>query len=74
MEGYAGEVETMGADDIKDAVAKVVEEVKAATGVGKLNAGEMMKRLLAPGGFLDGKPVDKAELARIVKNVLAQSS
>lgn len=71
MEEYAGGVETLPESDIREAVSKAVEEVEAATS-GKTNMGDVLKKLLAPGGSLDGKPVDKGEVAKVVKEVLAQ--
>ena len=72
LEEYAGGVETMSNDDIRDIVMTVVEETKSAQG-GKVNMGEVLKKLLAPGGNLDGKPVERSEVARIVKDVLTLS-
>lgn len=62
----------MGLDAIREAVGRVVEDVKAAASGKVVNAGEVMKRLLAPGGALDGKPVEKAEVAKMVKETLAR--
>lgn len=70
LQEYAGGVETMSSDDIRDAVTKVVEQTRAESGA-KLNMGDVLKKLLAPGGSLDGKPVEKSEVARIVKDALA---
>lgn len=66
---YAGGVETMGADEVKDIVAKAIEDMKSAGA--KMSAGDLMKRLLAPGGELDGKPVEKAQVARLAKDLIA---
>ena len=74
LEEYAGDVKTLSTDDIRDAVMKTVDEAKAQQSApGKINMGDILKRLLAPGGILDGKPVDRAEVARIVKEVLTMS-
>ncbi|KAJ9620637.1 hypothetical protein H2203_007846 [Taxawa tesnikishii (nom. ined.)] len=70
MDEYAGSVQTMGKEEIKDVVTRTVDQLRG-TG-GKVPAGEVMKRLLAPGGDLDGKNVEKAEVAKAVKEVLAQ--
>lgn len=69
---YAGGVETMPQDKIRDIVMKTVEEAKAQEG-SKVNIGEVLKKLLGPGGSLDGKPVEKKEVAGIVKEVLSMS-
>lgn len=72
LEEYAGGVETMSADEIRDIVIKAVDEAKAEQG-SKVNMGEVLKKLLGPGGSLDGKPVEKKEVAGIVKEVLSMS-
>lgn len=72
LEEYAGDVETMSNDDIRDVVMEVVEDLKAQQ-TGKLNMGDVLKKLLAPGGRLDGKPVERSEVARLVKEVLTLS-
>ncbi|KAF2159333.1 hypothetical protein M409DRAFT_30209 [Zasmidium cellare ATCC 36951] len=71
FEEYAGGVETMPESDIKDAVTKVIDEVKAVA-EGKVNMGDVLKKILGPGGSLEGKPVDRSEVARIVKQALGQ--
>lgn len=72
LEEYAGGVETMSQDEIRDAVMKTVDEAKAQQG-SKANMGAVLKKLLGPGGSLDGKPVEKKEVAGIVKEVLSMS-
>lgn len=71
FEEYAGGVETMPESDIKNAVTEVVDEVKAVA-QGKVNMGDVLKKILGPGGSLEGKPVDRSEVARIVKQALGQ--
>lgn len=74
LQEYEGDVKTMSDDDIRDVVIRAVEEAKAKqTTPGKINMGDVLKKLLAPGGTLDGKPVERAEVARIVKEVLTMS-
>lgn len=70
LEEYAGGVDTMSGEEIRNIVADVIAEVKAQSD-GKANMGEVLKKLLSPGGSLDGKPVEKAEVAKIVKELLA---
>lgn len=72
MDEYAGDVETMSVEDIKDAVSKTIDGAKAEGG--KLNMGDVLKKLLGPGGSLDGKPVEKADVAKYVKEQLASSA
>ncbi|KAK5111504.1 hypothetical protein LTR85_011852 [Meristemomyces frigidus] len=71
LDEYAGGVETTSESDVREAVSKVVEEVKAAA-AGKANMGDVLKKLLAPGGSLAGKPVEKSQVAKVVKEILAQ--
>lgn len=71
FEEYAGGVETMPESDVKAAVTKVVDEAKAIA-EGKVNMGDVLKKILGPGGSLEGKPVDRSEVARIVKQALGQ--
>lgn len=70
LEEYAGGVETMSLDKVRDVVNKTVDEMKQ--GGSKVGMSEVLKRLLGPGGALDGKPVEKAGVATIVKEVLAK--
>lgn len=68
-EEYASSVETVSEGDIRRAVTQVVEEVKAVA-QGKANMGDVLKKVLGPGGNLEGKPVERSEVAKIVKQVL----
>jgi uncharacterized protein len=54
-----------------EAVAKEVLAKLKESGSAAVKAGDMIKVLLAPGGPLDGKDIDKAEMARTVKNLVA---
>ncbi|KAK7754031.1 hypothetical protein SLS62_003876 [Diatrype stigma] len=56
-------VETLSEAQLRDVVAAVVQ-------AGETKMGEVMKKLLAPGGPLEGKSVERAELAKVVKDVL----
>ncbi|KAH9887100.1 Yqey-like protein-domain-containing protein [Xylariomycetidae sp. FL2044] len=63
-------VEEVGEDQLRTVVAGVVTAMTSEGEVqGKAKVGDVMRRLLAPGGPLEGKNVDKAELARIVKEI-----
>lgn len=75
LEQYAGSVETMSGEDIRSVVVKAVEDAKEeqASGAAKANMGDVLKRLLGPGGSLDGQPVDKKEVSKIVKEVMTSS-
>ncbi|KAK4983916.1 hypothetical protein LTR66_008671 [Elasticomyces elasticus] len=70
LEGYAGSVETVGQDEVRSTVVQVVDEMKGEEG-SKVHMGDVLKRLLAPDGPFEGKPVEKAEVAKAVKEVLA---
>ncbi|KAI0815774.1 Yqey-like protein-domain-containing protein [Xylaria sp. FL0064] len=60
-------VEELSGDELR----AVVSDVVAGLGGGeKPKLGDIMKTLLAPGGPLDGKTVEKAEVARVVKDVV----
>ncbi|KAI0009728.1 GatB/YqeY domain-containing protein [Xylariaceae sp. FL0662B] len=59
-------VEELTEDQLRTIVADVVA---AATAEGKPKMGDVMKRLLAPGGPLEGENVEKGQLAQIVKQV-----
>lgn len=72
LDEYADSVETMGVEEIQNAVKAVVDQAKAAAQNAKINMGEVLKKVLGPGGSLEGKPVDRAEVARIVKQTLGQ--
>lgn len=70
IEEYAGSVATLSEKDIREAVIAVVDGVQGGSGN---NMGQVLKKLIGPGGSLEGKPVDRAEVARIVKQVMGQT-
>ncbi|KAK3678377.1 hypothetical protein LTR78_001674 [Recurvomyces mirabilis] len=74
MEDYAGGVEVMSGEGLREAVQKVVEEVKRAAGGKATSMGDVLKRLIGPGGTLDGKPVEKVEVSRLVKEMMGKAS
>ena len=57
--------------ELHAAVEHVLGELKEEVGH-KPSQGEAIKRLLAPGGRLDGKIFDKAEMVQIVSSILKQ--
>lgn len=65
LEEYASNVKTMSPDEIKAVVSQEVSKLKEAGK--KVEIGPVMKSLLAPGGALDGKPAERAEVAKITK-------
>ena len=70
MEEYAAGVEVLGEDDVKTAIKSVVDAMKSE-GV-KMQMGEVLKKVFAP-EVLGSKPVDKGEVAKVVKQTLAES-
>ncbi|MCJ1321395.1 hypothetical protein MMC15_006739 [Xylographa vitiligo] len=68
LEEYASQVRTVGTHEMMEAIVKVVEEMRT-NGV-SINTGSVLKAVLGAGGALEGKPVEKAEVARIVKGML----
>lgn len=70
MEEYAGSIEVMGEEEIRTAVRGVVEVLKNEGG--KLQMGEVLKKVFSP-KVLGNKPVEKADVAKIVKEVVAES-
>lgn len=71
FEEYAGQVQTMTTEDIKAAVSGVISQLQSENP--KLNVGAVLKNLFASGGALDGKPAEKSEVARIVKELLSKN-
>ncbi|KAF2431562.1 GatB/YqeY domain-containing protein [Tothia fuscella] len=69
LEEYAAGVKTLDVDEIRSAVKGVVVGLKAQGQ--KLPMGEVLKKTIGPGGALEGKQADKAEVVRIVKEELA---
>lgn len=70
MEEYAGEVEVLGEEEIKAAIKGVVDSMK--TEGAKMQLGDVLKKVFSP-DVLGGKPVEKGDVAKLVKVVLADS-
>ncbi|MCJ1390311.1 hypothetical protein MMC18_003169 [Xylographa bjoerkii] len=68
LEEYASQVKIVGKDEVTEAIAKVIEEMRAE-GVA-INTGSVLKAVVGAGGALDGKPIEKAEVAGFVKGML----
>ncbi|PKX90625.1 uncharacterized protein P174DRAFT_453563 [Aspergillus novofumigatus IBT 16806] len=71
LEEYAGKVETMSLEDIKAIVSQEVSKLKE--GGKKVEVGALLKSLFAPGGALDRKPAERAEVAKIAKEAVASA-
>jgi uncharacterized protein YqeY len=69
LDEYAGQVETFSEDRISEVVEEVVKTMEGSST--KPNAGLVLKELFKPGGTLQDKPVEKAQVAAIVKRRLA---
>ena len=69
LDDYAGSVQMMSTEELKDIVAQTVN------GLGDeksgLKQGTIMKELLKPGGPLDGKPLDRKALSEVVQQALS---
>ncbi|KAK5133825.1 hypothetical protein LTR08_007255 [Meristemomyces frigidus] len=71
LDEYAGSVETVGVGEVEGVVEEVVREMRGG-GAGKVGLGEVMKRLFAVGGGLEGKAVERGVVAQVVREVLAK--
>ncbi|KAK0118199.1 hypothetical protein ONS95_012503 [Cadophora gregata] len=70
LEEYVGSVEVMGEEEIRGVVEGVVKGLKGEADGKELKIGDVMKRVFEGEGGLEGKPVEKGEVARIVREVL----
>lgn len=69
MEEYAGAVEMLGADEIRSTVQGIVDAMKSDGS--KLNIAEVMKKAFSP-EFLGDKPVQRGDVAAVVKELLGK--
>jgi uncharacterized protein YqeY len=70
LEEYAGNVETVGEDYIKEVVQSTIDTIKAEAQGAKVVMGDVLKKLLAPGGVFEGKAVEKSQVAKAVRQFL----
>src|SRR5271156_783468 len=70
LDEYAGRVAVMPEEAIRQAVESVVASLRSEGH--NMNPGLVIKELLKAGGQLDGKSVDKAQVATVVKELLAR--
>ncbi|KAL4784094.1 hypothetical protein BJX76DRAFT_328295 [Aspergillus varians] len=69
LEEYGSQVQTISLDDVKAIVSGEVTKLKEAGK--KIEIGTVIKSLFAPGGALDGKPAERSEVAKIVKEAVS---
>jgi uncharacterized protein YqeY len=69
LEEYAGSVEKLGEEQIRTTVQGVVDTMRSEGS--KVQMGEVLKKVFAP-EVLGNKPVEKGDVATIVKQILAQ--
>lgn len=67
LEEYASSVELLGSTEIEAAVRSVIDLMKSEGG--KLQVGDVLRRVFSP-DVLGDRPVDKGEVAKLVKQVL----
>lgn len=70
LEEYAGSVETVSEEDIRRVVQSTIDSIKAEAQGAKVVLGDVLKKLLAPGGAFEGKPVEKSQVAKAVREFL----
>lgn len=70
LEEYAGNVETVSEEDIRKAVQDTIDGIKAEAAGAKVVMGDVLKKLLSPGGVFEGKPVEKSQVAKAVREFL----
>jgi uncharacterized protein len=70
MEEYAGEVETLSDEQIRDAVHGVLVKMRAEGT--KIQVGDLLKRVFAP-DVLGEKAVEKGDVAKIARQILAET-
>ncbi|KAH0552987.1 hypothetical protein GP486_006816 [Trichoglossum hirsutum] len=68
LEGYMGKVEVVGEAEIRRAVERMVEGLKSNRE--RVDIGVVLKRVLGEGGELGAMPVDRGDVARVVKEVI----
>ncbi|KAJ5052163.1 uncharacterized protein L3040_001922 [Drepanopeziza brunnea f. sp. 'multigermtubi'] len=69
MEEYTDAVPAVGEDEVRAAVQAVLDALRAEAGGKELKMGEVLKKVFAP-EVLGEKPVEKGDVARIVKELM----
>jgi len=70
LEEYAGQVQTMSIKDIQKSISQAIDQIKSQDH--KVEVGSVLKSLFAPGGLLDGKPVERSQVAKIAKDAVSE--
>ena len=71
LEEYVGDVEVLGEDEIRAAARVVVEGMRGEANGERMQIGEVLKKVFAE-GVLGGKPVEKGDVVKVVKQLLAE--
>jgi len=71
IQEYAGSVEVMGDEEIKAAVRGVINTMSNSDGT-LAKEGDVLRKVFSP-EVLGGKPVEKKDVAKIVKQMLAEA-
>lgn len=71
MNEYASQIQTISREDIETAIDQVHQKLQETP---RLNVGMVMKELFGPGGVLDGKPVERAEVSKLVQESFKKMS
>ena len=68
LNGYASSVDILSEEEMKAAATSLLTTMRE--GRKDVNIGSVLKGLVGPGGSLEGKPVNKGALSRVVKEML----
>lgn len=75
LQGYADSIQTVDEDEVRARVGDVITELSMADAESKkISKGVVLKKLLGPGGSLEGKPVDRATVAKLVDVAIGDSA
>lgn len=70
LDEYAGSVQTVSEEEILEKVSNALKELGIS---GKQAKGQLMKKLLGPGGVFEGMPVEKQVVVRAVDSAIQAS-
>jgi uncharacterized protein len=69
LEGYAGNIKTMGDDEIQETVKDILNHLKDNNTEATLS--NIMKKCFGPAGAFEGRMVEKQAVVRIIKAIVA---